>query len=1115
MTDNFRRIEPPGISEFYTVSIPVVQVPEEELPIALIAPHYDVQDAFAEDGSAQEAAAVGTVTTNQIQWVYERVFGEKTSFPLEAVDAARRIADEDIRLFGTFGAGRQFALAATGEERILRRGTASIERSPSSPIMVLQDNAANFRRIVERAGLAMQTPDFRRPLLAIRLVEDGRGILLPVDLKLSEDFGNERALVVYADMAAGRMFAGESDTRRATNVSYELVLRPRTTEVVNARQHASTTIACVDYSDTIYIQLFRPFYITDGSRFRFIKMNSATLTLTFVSTDDSPSVTVAGNTITVDLGDAGPVSVASLNSLLLAETSGVVDKGYFDESFTDALLFSEITGSYYVPGFVETGWAEIHNIDPLTPAAIGVVPPGASFVPGAGTRVLTDNLFEITLPGRGGLVMGGVTAEDLVALALQAADYEQARIDQGMLTGPYRVRLSSNVQEDPSQWQILTPSGTAVSTFLDSINPIELPPARITALADLRYRTPGPVGNQFSVQIEDAIDNDIRIGDDGGLVIEYDGWNLNALAARLEGTPYEIINVRAVRQIGSGDTFEALVPIEDPADWPSDVVAIFPFLEDALVLGTGSTTAPVRALGSREAQLQGGSNRAAVKVSLDEFLSPAQGIPIRVLADYRALRLDTSAATSVTAFGRAPDFVPVTRENYQAIAGRPQLRNPLAMMLEQFFRVAPQSVVSVLSVSEVSATFPYGTPAAINEALELLVRRRPYFIGIPAHGSSVQETVAEWCRSLGGDLPSRLRKMANVFLPIKNPTDEPVIDLVTGTSTDVEQNDDDGTYFSVVQGTVDISDDIRLSEIMEAGRLVMVVTQFPTSTDAPILLADGRRGWRVSSAGINGNPFAFRVEGEGAAFAITAGDQEFELVDRGESLLTPSGSFRSSAAARAIAVAEPRTAHRFLCKVLGDTVTLASAGRTVTVPHEVGVIPQILGMIAISDRNRARSLTDNTFVAISRYTGTNDVYAQDDLNIVRGAGIIIPVQPNGPNTPVELSRDLTSDVTNRWTQKRSAQVLDHLLSLRVRRRVRPLLGPNDISSQFIDTVALAVNAELDALRDQFETLTLRTIRPITDADRARYQVNDTGVYVALERKHREEAAAMILENFII
>jgi hypothetical protein len=1118
-TDTFRRIEPPGIAEFYTVTIQPANVPEEELPIALIMPHYDVQDAFGPDGAALESAEVGAYTTSQVDWLYERVLDEKLSFPLEAVDAARLVNPDEVRVFGTFGTGRSFSLASADEPRVLRRGTAAIERSPGQPFMLLQDNGANFRKLLERQQVPNEPPDFRRPLLAVRLVNEGGDVLLPVDVQATLSLGTDRTIVVYGDMTFGRMFSGQQDTRRATNIDYELVLRPRTVDVSNARQRAAAALACAEYTGGIEIPLTRPQVIEEPDLFRFFVVGVGNISLQFSNTTGplDVSVTNSGRTITIDLGDEGPVQVSALNAAIVAAYAGSVPAGYFDEAYTSTLDATNVSGTFNTFSMAVTVTARVVNTDPLFSGQVRVTPPGNTLVPAVVTSGSSGGIFGLGLPGRNGLILPGLTAADLAASLTDASNYGQARPQVGMQSDPYRLQLPVEVQSDPSAWMLLTPAETNPATFLTEYDPAVLPPARIIALAEIRYRTPGPVGNQFSIRIESSMQDGIRIEDDGSLVIEDNGGSLRDLAQRLEGTAYELTNVRALRPIGSGDNFEVMVPMEDPDDWPGAEIAHFPFQEEGTRVRSGGSVGQYREIpnfSAREVQLQGGSNRARLLLSRDELVSPANGINIRLLADYRALRIDTSAATTVTAFGRAPDFIPVNRSNYQAIAGRPSLRNPMAFELEQFFRVAPAATINILSVSEVSSAFPYGTPAAISEALSLLERRRPYFLGMAAHGQDIQNAVYDWLISLGGDVPSRLRKMVNVFLPVKNPTDEPVIQLTDGVAASVDLSEFDDLPSTLVVSNVDIADDVRLSAVLEAGRLVLVATQFPTASDAPVALSDGRRGWPVLGTGLLGNPFAFMVGGASASFYLSSfGD--FTLVDRGESLVTPTGGYRSAEGARALAMREQQTPHKFLSKILGDTVTVTSAGRTVTVPHELVVIAQVLAMLAVMPGDRTRSLTDNVFPGINRYTGTSDIYDADGLNIIRGAGVIIPVQPGGPNTPVDLSRDLTSDVTNTYTQKRAAHVLDHLLSLRIRRRVRPLLGPNDITPQLLDTIGIAINTEIDALRDRYEILSLRTIRPVTAEDRARYGVQDTGVYVALERKHREEASVMILENFIV
>ena len=501
-----------------------------------------------------------------------------------------------------------------------------------------------------------------------------------------------------------------------------------------------------------------------------------------------------------------------------------------------------------------------------------------------------------------------------------------------------------------------------------------------------------------------------------------------------------------------------------------------------------------------DAALRGGVTGGGVVVYGGLLPTTSADISAALYSQFRALRVDLSAKASLSKTGNRPGLVEVYRDSLEDIFGPVDATNPGPLAALLYTLASEDRRVFLLSPHEVSETSPWGTREAVLEALKLCKRRDVYHVGVMNDAFWVQGVLKDFVDRLGGTASAFLRKPMRVYIPTKNPTTAPDLPVVTGL---------DGVVDQINTSLVSASVDFVGAGVEEGDVLVFSSTSEASST--PVLLQDGRRGYRIAVVGASGDPFTIETE---TALPSAAGGP-FEVLRPGGSLVNPDGSYRAQEAVEALNSWHRLTAHPRLIKHHVDSVRFSGAGSVLQLDG-VYALAQYLGMIA--SRPQHLPMNEAVYPNFTRVEGSHSVYEEDQLEVLAGAGLTMPWQRDGNEEGrVRVFRDVSSDTSTRDFQRRTAGVSEDMLCRDVTAIVRSNMGPNLVTDELLDMISGLLDDLVVRYQSKlriFRRLEVTRIIPINDEIRQTYGIDDSGVLVVIRKQHYEEATAGIL-NFIV
>lgn len=863
------------------------------------------------------------------------------------------------------------------------------------------------------------------------------------------------------------------------------------------------------------------------------------------------AVSIEGTEVTLTYyGTNDTLTVSEVNDLIIAESLLETPLIYFDEInvATDEVNFEQWkNASGFGPLFTiyrpETLIVPVYTTHVQNaPYTLSAAKPGAILLDDADGYAVTSSgvTTTITLNGRAGLFMtpAGVVSE--LFTDINAAIDSNAPVSGGdlYLRSPFKLLLTDEFLAHTSEWRILTPAGLtaddynlfhvgADGTSYDSSASFD--PSSFVASIDVFSNLLGSLGNRYQLQY--------RLAYDGSSSISYENETITITQAVIDSTGY----------LDTPLTFEDLVTalnsnpnfvdanggqlFDYGNEWDNDGVAATPvqnYDENAPIYPecfasptAGYYNAPTAsvtvtaAASVNDVNFAGGTFRARVKINPLALYSNTSTATASIYVDFRALRLDTSAVTTLTAYGRRPDLVALTRDNYVDVLGPVVPNNPAAVAAHEFYRVGGQSALWFLGVDETDPEtdgHQYGTPAAIGRAVDLIVRRTGYNIGVLSYGTEIRNLILQKISDLGGTETLRLVKGLDFWMPLKSPDRYP--------DTLVESADFVGTGggYAYVYTTADFSSNEAAADAVEAGELFLVVASDPNASGADpeantlYDLGDGKRGWKVTELIAQDDPSWVAVEG-GFDYDNLEEGESLLFYRRGYGLVTATGR-NMQGTAEAIAINESAAASMRLMKILGDTATRTINGVQYRLPHELVMVGQSLGLL--QQLGPTEPCTGLEYFGIRELTGTNDIFTTAQLDLIRGGGVFIPTQEQAGARRTRVSFDVSSDMTNSYTINRCLHVTDDLLSERIRRRIDPLRSARRVDQLLIDEITLQINTEVESVQRKYEAINLVAVAVLTDAQKAKYGIDArrSGLYVQIYKKHPKISSDLILENII-
>lgn len=495
--------------------------------------------------------------------------------------------------------------------------------------------------------------------------------------------------------------------------------------------------------------------------------------------------------------------------------------------------------------------------------------------------------------------------------------------------------------------------------------------------------------------------------------------------------------------------------------------------------------------------LRGGTTLQGIEIFGGQFPSlRLDPIPsAQFYMSYRALRRDLSPKATIATTGNRPGLLELTESSYEIELGPPSLTNPASLAAAVYLQQSGNRRVFLLSPHEVSPEEPWGTREAMTQTLDFTLKRDVVHVVALNDAYWMPQLAADFCRSLQGEItpgtmPEPLKKALRLYIPTKNPTTEPDFSLVSGINADFDSGAD------TVQASCDF-----LSAGVQVGD-VLVAESAPLAGN--ILLQNGQRGWEVTDVGTGGDPYTVQIAG--GAVAITG--SAVTVYRRGTSLALPDGTYDTDRATPIIVQWQTLFRHPRLAKHHVDRWESVVAGRTLSMDGVYG-LAHFMGVYATKAQNLPMS--DNAYPNARRVEGTSDLFTEEQLSFLTGAGLILPIQTSAGGGTVKVRRDVSSDTTTQDFQFRGAGVAEDMLTIAIERTARRRLGPSVVNQELLDNLSVDLDAVLTQFRSPpvFRELEITRIVPLTPEVREQLGIDDTGVLIERRIRHFEEAAVAV------
>ena len=660
-------ISPPGvdvIQEFVTVS---TTASAPAMPSVLVAPAFQLVDAFDDNGDAQASALAGSYRDGQGVIAY--------SLPGLVAQASLVGFESDLRVFLVYGTETRELFALVDEEVIVDNGTGTFTLSTLKWV----DATQLYTQVGVEAGDVVRLTWRGEPIdVAIASVDDDVTLTLAASA-LSEDlagFGydivrNPAEYVFNATQQANTEFGDDADHIRFTAATLK-------EDGITAGDYIGAA------GDALTVLLADSEHLLEGTigAVGDSIFEDTGAGFNFLSSVGARGLTT-GTAVYAQVGTLGAAQV-------LREVVAVV---------SDAILIIETgegvlaASDWYVGTEAATGADGVTNTDTSFSSATALFLTTIPQVGGAGTAPVTDTYIEIEGDG----VYQVATVDTDTALTLAAAT-----------AGTAAAQTYTVITE--------TASGTADGeTKADTVFVQADAATDLTGLANDATESLNIGGTEAAtLTVTDA--NELALGaslTDGGLL----AWSATVTASSLAlswDPTLKRITIQIARVAGITSNTYAEVNTAITTVGGAYNVVVSDIIDSALggTVGTGAETITEADLDTT-LQFDGGS--AAEQLLLDADLLASATPTAQVYTTFKALRVDLSDQATEPALWDIND-----QTQRLALLGAANADNPLSLMVYFALLNSPGTSVKALGVSAVSATKPSGTVAAYASAFEYL-----------------------------------------------------------------------------------------------------------------------------------------------------------------------------------------------------------------------------------------------------------------------------------------------------------------------------------------------------------------------------------------------------------
>lgn len=1091
-----RTIEAPQVSQFFERRNPPPVGNVLRLEVALIAPLYQIVRAFDETGEPLSSAQLDWDNVEGTVPLYSSGYynADPVTAPMPSLLPGAVVDAAKTNLFMTIGTGASrttYRLYGSEDESVrfsrTDGGTLGANGSFASGSRTLSFPGVNFSLILADLTLVGSLPVnfFEDNVVYAYVTDTGTGAVYddyPL-MVLGVDPTDPQTLILNDDINIPATASGDAGVR--------LVLFPRMFDVITNGQSAWRPISS------------------------FVLSEDTVTGAAYTAAAAAPAVVTAYNTDPVNAWNLSMVVPAALSSPLSATVDATALSVVVSLS-TDAggLATWPIAGE----AVVVTAGGETSYDHTLAQSPT----PGSVQFTGTGGNTWTDDGAGVLVAAGPDAVNGTIDYEtgectinwtaapvETVTVNYRQNENTDAQINAAIAAAYASVFRSQNV---PVQLETASPEGAVV--FEAAVAPTALAASTFAAVGDdgtwRIQRTERSIdGNDITVSIAlavglnkptsvDVVGGDtviITLGTDGAGVRDDDKCMINGPTVPDPAKPSLRSLLRAADNLleivkSDGSSFSAGVE----------------FITEA---GLGDYR---NHAGYRE-NIWGGEQTGTLENGLDSGgvevyggLLPVYGAEViraRIYAEYRALRVDASPAASLEATGNRPDFIQVRKNEVEAKLGEISADNPLALAAFEYLQASEDRRCFCLSVSEVSTDTPFGTEAAVDQAVEFAKRRDVYHVAILNDAQFMVPKMTSLSVALGGTETAALVKAMRFYIPVKNFDTEPDFPIAAG--GDANRNLLDPKVMSA-------SLDFPASGVQVGD--VIVFSGLESEVTADVELQNGDRGFSIVTLTKNGSPFSIETA---VALPVSIADKNFTVYRLGNSLYDPvTGIYNSARAAEVLYDWHQLQSnhHPRLNKHLADEYE-AEINGVFTVVDGVYLLAKFMGAVA----RQVDYLPVSTlpYPKSRRIRGTSDIYDTSQMNTLSGGGLILPIQQAGTGDgPIFIRRDVSSDTSTKIFQRRTAGVSEDRLAIRTERLISPRLGPNLVNDAFLDRIAIDISKLMDQYREsaEFEYVRVVSIAPITEEIRLETGIDDSGIMIIYELKHLQEAARAIVRYVV-
>lgn len=1075
-----RQIEAPQVSQFFERVSPSPTANVLTLEVGLVAPLYQIVRAFDETGEPRPAAQLDPDTSDAVE-LYGSGFYDADPFtaPLPGLLPGARVDPLRTNVFLTIGDGAsrsEFRLYGEEDEIIrfsrLSGGVLSANGAFGTDQRSLSLAGINFNLILADVTIPTYPPNFLEDqVLVVRIVgyEDFPLIVEGIDP------ADATTLILRDDI----------NVPAVGSAGFDLVLFPRQFDVIINGQEAwrpisdfeigGATISGVEYDDGIDA----PASIPISNRDTVNAWAVSVVDPGAASQDLSATVNMAALTVTISLATDG-----SSNTDWPIAAEAVLTATGGETTYDHTLAELPTPGSVVVDdGVGGNTWTD--NQDGVLAAA----------GPEAAAGTIDYATGEITINWSAALA-------STVEVSYRQNMNTDAQVNAALATAFSAVSRSQNA---PIQLETVLPEG--VQCFDAATGPTAVGAAAFAVGWEGRIQRTevGIDGNDIQVAITTAV------GLSQPTAVDRIGDNLVLITLGTDGA-------------GVFDPTKAYIVSSTPTTVPG--ISNLLLAADALleiVKDTGSFTADTEYLtplglgdyrnhaGYKEniwgvdqtSNLENGLDSGGVEVygGLLPFYS-GETVNGRLYSEYRALRLDASPAATLSTTGSRPDFIEVRRNEVQDKLGEISVDNPAALAAYEYLQASELRRLFVLSPSEVSVEFPWGTQTAMTAAIEFAKRRNVYHLALLNDAYWMSELTTDAAVALGGTETAPLIKALRFYIPIKNFDTEPDFPVAAG--GDANRN-------LLELDTMSASLDFPTSGVQVGD--VVVFVGLESEVTANVDLQNDLRGFSIKTLNKNGSPFTVEFDVD---LPASISSKSFTVYREGTSLYGVDGSYDAQRGADILYDWHQLAQHHHprLNKHLADGYEAEIDG-VFTELDGVYLLAKFMG--AIARQTDWLPVSTLPYPKSRRIRGTSDIYDTIQQNTLSGGGINLPVQQAGTGDgPIFVRRDVSSDTSTKIFQRRTAGVSEDRLAIRTDRLIAPRLGPNLVSPQFLERVAIDISTMMDHYRDssEFEYVKVVGISPITDEIREETGIDDSGIIVVYDLKHLQEAARAIVRYIV-